>query len=351
MYLTKNRADHLLELRSYLSLTRSDAQRQWQEILRRETMPIGKRQVDFSPIETLLCFGLGLVGTRSKSGTINIRESADTVIKVSTLVKRTPASLAAKLANLDGRRPNSAKHERALWAALTHDLLHFGALYETVMDASRAVGIGEEMLPDFLGLQALSMDSVIGADRVSSEDLREAVDQDLRKWRKNHPKEDSYLTERAMIGTARIGQQQFARAVLLNGCYACVFCGLNFKSAGLPSARMLIASHIKPWRECLDVERVDPENGLSACPTHDAAFDSFLMTVMPNLKIELTTQLETAIRQNPIVARNFGPSGMNGTIVLSRTAPRPAANYLAWHHAETFRTMSENSTTPLELNR
>ncbi|WP_407664684.1 HNH endonuclease [Micromonospora tarensis] len=33
---------------------------------------------------------------------------------------------------------------------------------------------------------------------------------------------------------------------------------------------MLVASHIKPWRVSTHAERLDPRNGLAACPTHDA---------------------------------------------------------------------------------
>jgi len=35
----------------------------------------------------------------------------------------------------------------------------------------------------------------------------------------------------------------------------------------------LIASHIKPWKDCDNDEAVDPDNGLLLIPSHDAAFD------------------------------------------------------------------------------
>lgn len=35
----------------------------------------------------------------------------------------------------------------------------------------------------------------------------------------------------------------------------------------------MIASHIKPWRACEAVEKLDPDNGLLLCPNHDRLFD------------------------------------------------------------------------------
>ena len=43
--------------------------------------------------------------------------------------------------------------------------------------------------------------------------------------------------------------------------------------------RLLIASHIKPWRDSTPAERLDARNGIAACPIHDAASDTGLLTV------------------------------------------------------------------------
>lgn len=40
----------------------------------------------------------------------------------------------------------------------------------------------------------------------------------------------------------------------------------------------ILASHIKPWRECTDHERLDAENGLALSPTLDRAFDQGYIT-------------------------------------------------------------------------
>ena len=47
---------------------------------------------------------------------------------------------------------------------------------------------------------------------------------------------------------------------------------------GLAIPEMLIASHIKPWRESSNEERLDPMNGLLLAAHADKLFDRFLMS-------------------------------------------------------------------------
>jgi hypothetical protein len=39
---------------------------------------------------------------------------------------------------------------------------------------------------------------------------------------------------------------------------------------------MLVAGHIKPWKDSTSAERMDLRNSLAACPSHDVAFDAGL---------------------------------------------------------------------------
>jgi predicted restriction endonuclease len=39
---------------------------------------------------------------------------------------------------------------------------------------------------------------------------------------------------------------------------------------------MLVAGHIKPWKDSTSAERMDLRNGLAACLSHDLAFDTGL---------------------------------------------------------------------------
>ena len=320
----------MLALRDYLGLTLPDAQMQWLEIARRAELGT-KRQPDFTAVETLLCFGLGLVALPSPSGRVNLRESDPVVKSLARLVKRRPSSLAAKLANLDGRRPHGAKHEPALWAELTENFSIFEALYDVILTAGRQVGLSEVELPDFLGAADFTLRSALDADQTTPDELQVLVEDDLREWFAAHPEGDFSLTERAMLGTARVGQKQFARRVLENSEYSCVFCGLSFRDQGLPSSRMLVASHIKPWRHSSNEERVDLRNGLAACPTHDAAFDGLLFTLDSELNIVRGLRLQLAVDNDPTVARNFGPDGMRSSLRMTQLSKAPGAAYLDWH--------------------
>jgi hypothetical protein len=73
-------------------------------------------------------------------------------------------------------------------------------------------------------------------------------------------------TERLQLVLARLGQGDF-RSSLLERDAKCALCRLD-------SAELLIASHIKPWRDATDEERLDPDNGLLLCPNSDRLFDT-----------------------------------------------------------------------------
>lgn len=324
----------LLELHDYLDLTSQAAANQWRGILRREYVPQGKHQEDFTPVETLLCFGLGLVGNRSKSGNINIPKSSPYATRLGELFKRSSGSIGLKLANLDGTRAHRAKHEQELWIRLTEDRFQFEVLYALILESGRSVGLDEEKLPDFLGFEDNRLQIVFQADSVSDDQLLASLDGDFAALRGHHTDIDIRDTERALLGTARVGQQQFARKVLTNSDFACVFCGLSTRSAQLPSSRMLIASHIKPWSNSEDGERVDPRNGLAACPTHDAAFEAYLFSVDAQGKIVRSAALDRAIASDRSWRHNFGKQGLAPRLMMPTTSTRPAAEYTDWHFSK-----------------
>jgi len=69
---------------------------------------------------------------------------------------------------------------------------------------------------------------------------------------------------------ARKGQGLY-RSKLLEECPFCPISMIN-------DERLLIASHIKPWVDSDDREKVDPKNGFALCPNYDAMFDKGYMT-------------------------------------------------------------------------
>jgi hypothetical protein len=77
-------------------------------------------------------------------------------------------------------------------------------------------------------------------------------------------------TQRIQLAKARVGQGLFRkRVILLDG--AC-------RVTGVTDQRLLIASHIKPWRAANNAERLNGHNGILLSPHIDALFDEHLIT-------------------------------------------------------------------------
>lgn len=77
-------------------------------------------------------------------------------------------------------------------------------------------------------------------------------------------------TQRIQLAKARIGQGLFRkRVILLDG---------TCRVTGVTDQRLLIASHIKPWRAATNAERLNGHNGILLSPHIDALFDEHLLT-------------------------------------------------------------------------
>jgi len=103
----------------------------------------------------------------------------------------------------------------------------------------------------------------------------------------DHKSEYSSLekTERESIVKSRVGQGLFRERVieLWGSCSV----------TGISNLALLRASHIKPWRDCSNQERLDPMNGLLLHPTLDHLFDSGLVTFEENGKILVSKRLSS----------------------------------------------------------
>ena len=91
-------------------------------------------------------------------------------------------------------------------------------------------------------------------------------------------------SQRDALIQARIGQGEF-RLALLRYWGRCAVTGVS-------EPAVLRASHIKPWRESSNAERLDPNNGLLLAAHIDALFDAGL----------LTFEVDGAIRFSPLMA-------------------------------------------------
>lgn len=90
-------------------------------------------------------------------------------------------------------------------------------------------------------------------------------------------------TERVQLAKARVGQGLFRKRVVLLD-HAC-------RVTGVTDTRVLIASHIKPWRDSTNPERINGFNGILLSPHVDALFDEQLITFEDNGRMRVHDSL------------------------------------------------------------
>jgi len=104
--------------------------------------------------------------------------------------------------------------------------------------------------------------------------------------------------------------------------------------SGINVPRLLVASHIKPWRDFPN-ERLDPRNGLCLSSLHDAAFDAGLVTLDSNLCLRLSNDLRRYFPL-PILEQNFVPfEGL--AIRLPDKLAEPAPEFVRYHRTKIFK--------------
>jgi 5-methylcytosine-specific restriction protein A len=104
-------------------------------------------------------------------------------------------------------------------------------------------------------------------------------------------------TERKGLVTSRVGQGAYRKRIIHRWEYRCAVTGFD-------KLDILIASHIVPWCDSNDNERLDVDNGLLLTPTYDALFDRNLMSFENNGKIILSDAIDNE------VYKKIGVSGM-----------------------------------------
>ena len=92
--------------------------------------------------------------------------------------------------------------------------------------------------------------------------------------------------ERETLVKIRVNQSVF-RNKLLHKYGKCCLCAVQ-------KPELLIASHIKPWSECLPEEKLDVNNGFLLCPNHDRLFDGGWISFNDNGKILISKQLSAS---------------------------------------------------------
>ncbi len=178
-------------------------------------------------------------------GTIHIRNPK--IISLAALLARTPGAVSWKLANFAHLDPslnrqgagNVGKLDRMVWA-------EFQDQWENLLDVIE--DIHAEMTIE---------ENIYDVPVKLEERPTEYVGQS--KQRRN---------------------QSFFRTMVLSGYNnTCAITGLNI-------SRLLVASHIVPWKDSID-NRLNPRNGIALNALHDKAFDSGLISFDRNYRLIL----------------------------------------------------------------
>ena len=103
-------------------------------------------------------------------------------------------------------------------------------------------------------------------------------------------------TEAERLRVERIGQDVFRDSLMTYWQERCPLTGIGDRA-------LLRASHIIPWRECLDdAERLNVHNGLLLSALWDAAFDKGLVTFDDDGRPEFSSALTEAARSHLLAA-------------------------------------------------
>lgn len=98
------------------------------------------------------------------------------------------------------------------------------------------------------------------------------------------------VTERQGLVTSRVGQGAYRKSIIHRWDYQCAVTGFD-------KLEVLIASHIVPWAESTNNERLDPDNGILLSPTYDALFDRHLISFDHTGRIILSDGIESQAYQ------------------------------------------------------
>ena len=322
----------MADLADYLDLKVGQAREQFHAIRIRRPVQ-GGRQVPFLPVETLLCLAASFLVNHRRFGGATAHQAPEPVPALARLFSRPPSSVLAKMANLDGSRSHGARWDVLAGAMLRDNPARFSDIYRILLRAARAENLGPAGLPDFLGLEHGGELALLGQEELDVSVLETALHEQIT----HHDAGAGWSqleTERILLAAARVGQHVFALHVLANCGSCCVFCGLRPLAFG--GKRMLLAGHIKPWKDSTPSERLDPRNGLAACPAHDVAFDTGMLTVNGGLRIHLARQLADAVQTDPLARQYYGRPPLREVLLLPGDAQAPARKYLDWHRQNVF---------------
>ncbi len=218
------------------------------------------------------------------------------VHSLADLFLRPPGSITNKMMNLDGSRKNAGQHEWRFFVEMATSPERLAMLYNILPVAAREAGIGIDRLPDFLHIEGVLDFDLLGQDELSGSTFDTVIE--IRAAKKR-----AELLVAGEGETVRMAEQ----AVRL----------------------------IKPWAASDDTERLDLHNGVAGCPTHDAAFDTGLITVNGGRRVRRAPSLKRSAAADAEVGRYFGDA-LAPILIVPEGVDGPGHSYLEWHHEHVY---------------
>ena len=210
--------------------------------------------------ETLIAFDL-----YSRIPYSKISGTNQEVIKTATLLKRKPGAVAKKLFNI-------AAHDPKQLSRGVSGLAHSSKLDKEIWDKFEENSF------------KIAVDSKEAISKISGIPIDQMIE---NEGDKSIIEMFPYGEEKTVATSARIGQYYFRGAVLSAYHRKCCVTGIS-------ETKLLIASHIKPWRDSdIKKERTNPRNGLCLNALHDKAFDQGLITLNDKYEIVLSNKVKT----------------------------------------------------------
>lgn len=222
------------------------------------------------------------------------------IIKFAKLIGRTPSALAMKMSNIasldpavtvTGRAglPGASAADREIWNEAQQDWEKF---------AGEAENLIKKLIPE-LGQSSEEAQSEVSEEDYSSDD-------------------------RIASTKVRNGQDFFRKAVLSAYNFKCCITGLSIP-------RLLVASHIVPWRHDAS-NRLNPMNGLALSMLHDKAFDLGIITINEDLTIRVSKKVSA-------IGDNFYRESLSfydGKSVAKSEKFSPRSEFLQHHRENVF---------------
>lgn len=225
-----------------------------------------------------------------------MHKSNPEVIKLANLIGRTPSSVGLKLGNfasldpsLKARGIKGADHTSKL------DKIIWAEFYNNWEDAA----FESEMLLQAFQDQAFPKTEI---------DFKEVIGKEKDRTVKT-----------------RVNQGFFRKAILASYNHTCCITGIS-------QPELLIAGHIIPW-SVDEKNRMNPSNGLAINSLHDKAFELGLISISPEYKILISSELK---KNKSEAFHQYFRAYENREIILpSKFLPEP--EFLKYHNDQRFR--------------